>query len=242
MIDIIKYIIIMINSNIKIHTLSNRNMILIQNDCITDKIMEGYEPWITDLIMAHVKPGDICIDIGANCGYHTLTMGNAVGDNGMVFAFEPQRIIFQQLSGNIFLNQIFNVATFNTALGDKNDIVGISTKDFVNTKTNCGDTRIHLNMLESKECVERRRLDDMLPEIAKLDFMKIDAQGSELMILQGAKMLIDKWHPKIIIEIEWHQLAHFQITQEILLNYLRNDLGYSVVSLPQSSDYFCEHV
>ena len=63
------------------------------------------------------------IDIGANNGHFTVEFAQYVGDNGKVHSFEPQRIIFQQLCGNVFLNGLDNVYTYNVALGDK---VGIT--------------------------------------------------------------------------------------------------------------------
>src|SRR6185295_11683135 len=64
-----------------------------------------------------LKPGMTVIDAGANIGTHTLFFANTVGARGRVFAFEPQRVIYQMLCGNVALNVHGNVMTVQAALG-----------------------------------------------------------------------------------------------------------------------------
>ncbi|TFG83046.1 MAG: FkbM family methyltransferase, partial [Chromatiales bacterium] len=55
-------------------------------------------------------------DIGANIGTHTLALARLVGQQGLVFAFEPQRIVFQTLCANMALNSLDNVHCINSAV------------------------------------------------------------------------------------------------------------------------------
>ncbi|MBQ3853504.1 MAG: FkbM family methyltransferase, partial [Anaerovibrio sp.] len=56
-----------------------------------------------------VKPGNIVVEAGANIGSHTIHLAQLAGDNGQVWAFEPQRLVFQLLAGNMALNSLTNV-------------------------------------------------------------------------------------------------------------------------------------
>ena len=62
-----------------------------------------------DIFEQIVKPGYIVVEAGANIGAHTIHLAQLAGDNGQVWAFEPQRLVFQLLAGNIALNSLTNV-------------------------------------------------------------------------------------------------------------------------------------
>ena len=86
-----------------------RKYILFPNDnAVTSCLINGsiYEPYYFDFISDNLinLDGMEIIDIGANNGHFTIEFAQYVGDTGKVRSFEPQRIIFQQLCGNVFLN------------------------------------------------------------------------------------------------------------------------------------------
>ena len=71
------------------------------------------------------------LDVGANIGGFTLPIAKHVSSlNGKVYAFEPQRIVFQQFCANVFLNRLDNVHAYNIALGDKECEIEIPELDF----------------------------------------------------------------------------------------------------------------
>ena len=84
--------------------------------------MNGY--WakpLLDIALAFIKgtEGPFVIDIGANLGAFSVPIAQKIcPDGGLIFAYEPQRIIYYQLCGNIFLNRLQRVYAFNTALGE----------------------------------------------------------------------------------------------------------------------------
>lgn len=63
------------------------------------------------------KPGDMVFDVGANIGAHTVALAQHVGDAGFVYAFEPQRVVFQMLCANVALNGLTNVETIAAVVG-----------------------------------------------------------------------------------------------------------------------------
>ena len=65
-----------------------------------------------------VKPGHVVVEAGANIGAHTVHLAQLAGDKGQVWAFEPQRLVFQLLAGNVALNSLTNVRCLQKCLGD----------------------------------------------------------------------------------------------------------------------------
>ena len=111
-----------------------RKYILFPNDnAVTSCLINGsiYEPYYFDFISDNLisLDGMEIIDFGANNGHFTVEFAQYVGDNGKVHSFEPQRIIFQQLCGNVFLNGLDNVYTYNVALGDKVGVTAVAVSD-----------------------------------------------------------------------------------------------------------------
>jgi len=196
---------------------------------------EEYEPWFYKLVINILKPGDKCIDCGSNLGYHTVTMGNLVGPTGEILAIEPQRIIFQQATGNVFLNDLRNVTTFNVALGDKEDWVEMEPIDINALGVNMGANYVG----KGGERVRMTQLDSLVPDNKMIHFIKIDVQGCEIKLLDGAKKLLERCRPIMFVEVEHMWLEKHGSTGEDLLEKLRN-LNYTLHHIGfGSQDYLC---
>jgi FkbM family methyltransferase len=210
--------------------------IIFPNDAIAQHIKNNklWEPHFKVVISHLVKEGDTVIDCGANFGYNAVIMGKHIGPNGTLIAFEPQRIIHQQLNGNLILNNIYNAITIQCALGDGSiSTTNMRYVDYELPWVNIGDTSIG----EGGEEVEVHSLDSI--NISNVDFIKIDVQGYELLLLQGAKETISKFKPDLFIEIEPHQLVKFNTTPEQLINYIKS-LGYRMFRI--DNEYPCDHI
>lgn len=127
---------------------ANRKYILFPKDnAVSSSLIDGrtYEPYMFKFIsdnLIDLEDSEI-VDIGANNGHFTIEFAHYVGDNGRVYSFEPQRIIFQQLCGNVFLNGLDNVYCYNTAVGDMDGITTIETPNYFNDgDVNFGDVHI----------------------------------------------------------------------------------------------------
>ena len=142
------------------------------------------------------KSGDIVVEVGANIGTHTLALANLVGKNGKVFAFEPQRIVFQTLCANIALNSILNTYTYQLAVGSESGVVHIPDINYQNIGNFGG---VSVDSLANGEKVDLIKLDDFL-EIDSLKLIKIDVEGMEVEVLKGAKRLINTYTPMLYIE------------------------------------------
>lgn len=163
---------------------------LIQLNIILMK--EFYERETLEYMRQYIPQDAVILDIGANIGNHTVFYGKIM--NARVYAFEPQKDVFQTLNKNIILNSLDNVSAFNFGLGERNSKASLGrTLDH-----NCGGASI----VESNSGeLEIKTLDSLnIPE--KIDFMKIDVEGAELSVLKGALQKIKADRPIIIMEVE----------------------------------------
>lgn len=82
------------------------------------KVYGEYSEGEYEVFSQVVKPGDTVIEAGANLGAHTLGLAQLAGPNGRVYAFEPQRLMFQTLLGNAALNSLTNIYGVQKALSN----------------------------------------------------------------------------------------------------------------------------
>ena len=142
------------------------------------------------------KPNTIMIEVGANIGTHTMALAKLVGENGRVYAFEPQRIVFQTLCANMALNSITNVEAFQVAVSNEKGHIMIPDFDYAK-ENNFGG--IELDKFTQGRKVPKVKLDNFL-ELDRLDFMKIDVEGMEQSVIEGAVDMIEKFKPILYVE------------------------------------------
>jgi FkbM family methyltransferase len=141
-----------------------------------------------------LRPGDVALDIGANLGAHTLPFARLVGPGGAVFAFEPQRILFQILCGNVALNEIGNVRALPFALGRSAGSIKVPALDYAGIN-NFGGVSLGT---EHGENVTMITLDQL--GLAKVRLIKIDVEGMELDVLGGAGATLARCRPILYVE------------------------------------------
>lgn len=217
------------------------DFIVLENDSLGRALIKDkeYEPHFLQTVRKIVGTGDLVIDCGSNLGYHTVTLAGLVGSGGKVIAFEPQRYVFQQLCGNVFLNDLQNVITYNMAVGDMVKIINIANIDYDLELINTGATRVG----EGNGNVRMTTLDRVLEEIGlrntPVKFIKADIQGCEALMLDGAVSLIERYKPFMFIEIEEHYLVHFNMDGDRLRKKVI-DMGYIMVQIMNS--YPTDHI
>ena len=166
-----------------------------KNDKVVSRTIahnKEWEPEETKFLKSVIKKGSIVVDIGAHIGYYTLLFSKWVGPKGKVFSFEPDTNNFKLLSKNILANQSKNVRAYNKAISNQDD----TTFLYLNSE-NTGDNRIldfyadDLDSSRKKIKVECARLDSVFPSEQRINVVKIDVQGSEMMVLQGMDKFFD---------------------------------------------------
>jgi FkbM family methyltransferase len=164
-----------------------------------------YEHYIFDYIREKIDiKGKNIIDIGANFGFHTLEFAELV-EHGHVFSFEPQKLVYYQLCGNVILNGFDNVTTYNTALSDEVNVLKMENLQYHSeVDINIGNAHLDACYDNGYNLVNVNTLDSY--NFENVSILKIDVQGYEPRVLDGAKETINKNKPTIFIEVEEPQL------------------------------------
>ena len=132
----------------------------------------------------YLRPGDVVIDVGANVGLTTLAAARAVGDSGRVIAIEPHPRIFRYLRENVALNRAANVSLHNFALGNAEGTLLLSDMS--------ADDHNFIAPGAGRLQVPVRRLDQLPIDSPRIDLLKIDVEGYENYVLQGAAATLQK--------------------------------------------------
>ena len=155
-------------------------------------LMKSWEPQSISYLFEHVQNGDIAVDVGACLGLYTVIFSRLVGTKGHVFAFEPDPYMFRLLRANIKALELKNVSAVAMALADTN-----SVSDFYVTDGGMSSLE-PMAGLRSIVQVSVKTLDSL--GIPRVDWMKIDTEGTEHLVLAGAKQLIERCGPRMLIE------------------------------------------
>ncbi len=200
-------------------------MFLDKQDSLWLSINGVYEKFETELVKQKIKKGDIVLDVGANIGYYTLIFAKLVGDTGKVFAFEPDPTNFQILKKNIALNGYKNVELIQKALSDKNQKVTL----ILNKQNTAG------NYLSSKHQTSKNSIqidaittDDYFKNFKqKIDFIKIDVEGAETMVLKGmSNSLSNNKNLKLMVEYNSDAIMNMGLEPKSYLELLvKNDFS-----------------
>ena len=177
-----------------------------------------YERRETEIVKKLIKEGDVAFDIGANFGWYTTLFATLVGKTGSVHSFEPVPSIFDQLKRNIEINHLNdNVILNNFALGSEE-----------------GQTTLHLfkGLPSGHASISDLGRDDYVQYqipimtldkyifdkgISKVDFIKCDVEGAEMMVIKGGTQLFSSNNPPII-------LIEMNIATSNLFGYKQEDL------------------
>jgi FkbM family methyltransferase len=156
------------------------------------------DPEIDQFIQHRIGAGAVFVDAGANIGGYTIPVSDQVGSAGRVIAFEAHPVTYAHLARNIVLNRLGNVVALNNALGSKPGWVEIEYDE-----SNPGETHVAADAKPTGTLVELVTLDDTVTRlgITRVDYLKIDVEGYELQVLQGARGIIDR-SPGIIVQTE----------------------------------------
>jgi FkbM family methyltransferase len=155
-----------------------------------------YEPAVQKSFAALLHPGMVAADIGAHMGFDTLHLAILVGTSGVVHAFEPDPANGRRLRRNCELNSLHQVICHATAVSDRKGIVSFSAS---------GTTTSHI--AEETEAgsitVPTITLDEAMSHFANrpLNLVKLDVEGSEFKVLQGATHILREIRPSWLIEI-----------------------------------------
>lgn len=175
-------------------------------------------------------PNPVIFDVGANIGTLTIPLAQA-NRQGTIYSFEPQKQVFYMLCGNLALNNLDNVKAYNIGLGKEQGILNIPNIDYY-SPASFGSVELTGKQLEdfgqvldystSMDKVQQQTIDGFIQEqeIQNLTILKIDVEGMEFDVLEGAKNTIERFKP--IMLVEW-----WKCDKNKLGNHLES-LGYEL--------------
>ena len=168
-----------------------------RHDSIIGRALSLYGEFAEDenvLMSRLIEAGDVVVDVGANIGTVTLCLAATVGTGGLVYAFEPQREIFHYFCGNVVLNRHRNVMCINSAVGAADGTIEIPPIDY-GQPANFGAVSL---VGQGPGETEVQTIDGLSLEKCRL--IKIDVEGMEFEVLQGAEKTIDRCQPFVYAE------------------------------------------
>ncbi len=195
-----------------------------------------HEKGTTELFAKKVKEGDTFVDMGANMGYFTLLGATLVGKKGKVYAFEPEPRSYSQLVRNIEINGYGNVVAVNKAISDKTGktVLFLCPYDTGHHTLNQfeGITSYKATDIKKSIEVETIRPDDYFGG-KKVDAIKIDIEGAEMLGLMGMENLI-KGNPNLKMFIEFFPMLIEKMgdSPEEFINKLFG-YGFDIYIIPQ---------
>ena len=151
----------------------------------------SYEQGETSRLLRHLRPGMTFVDVGANVGYYTALASSMVGA-GRVIAYEPNPCAYQRLTEWAGANHATNITPVCAALGSEEGTITSYFEDAYTGTTSLvpalagrtgNETVVHVRTLDS----EAERLG-----IRHIDVMKIDVEGYEPLVFQGASQLLEE--------------------------------------------------
>ncbi|MBI4063356.1 MAG: FkbM family methyltransferase [Elusimicrobia bacterium] len=187
-----------------------------------------YEPEETNLMRQFLEKDSVVVDIGANVGWHSIMLSREV-PQGKVLAFEPIPLIFEYLKKNLALNNAGNVETYNYGFSDEQERL----RFYFDPKLSAGTSARDMDQERQNVLIEAevKRMDDTIAHLTpKIDFIKCDVEGAELLVLKGAIETIKKNRPALFLEMlrKWSAKYNYHPNDIIAL---MAGLGYECFSI-----------
>jgi FkbM family methyltransferase len=186
-----------------------------------------YESSVHQFLERNVQPNSVVVDVGANIGLHTLTLSRLVGAGGAVIAIEPQPHVRAKLQQTLDVNKVTNVELHAVAVGNTEGAITLGWDD--DFETNQGGASLY-------SAGNAGRVEVPLTTVAKIvgvqtvALIKIDVEGHEFSVLQGAESVIIRDRPLLLFEYSpaWSQVAG--TTLDMLKAFFKN-LNYQLNAL-----------
>jgi len=140
----------------------------------------------------YLKPGMTFVDVGANIGSHTIHGARLVAPTGKVFAFEADPETFELLENNVTLNRVENARLYSHCVADQEGTVtfNISANSARNSLLRKGT---------SQRTLLASTLDRLLPPETQVNLLKIDVEGADYLVLDGARRIFETRPPSIVV-------------------------------------------
>lgn len=191
-------------------------------DCLSTFVFLEQEDWFEDearFIRRVAAPGVRMIDIGANLGFYTLATAAAAGGDAYIVAIEPTPDVAALLRLSVQANGFAGVRVLELAVGDRNMRVALDRP--------MGSEHNSIGAEVGSGGVALRRLDDLVEELdmRSCDIVKIDVEGAEARVIDGASVFFETADPLIMFEVRDRTGISFEAAERL------KALGYAIYEL-----------
>ena len=214
------------------------------DDNYLNHIKDGFEPDMVKLFETLIDDSEVTLDIGANIGCTAILFSNF---SRYVYAFEPSPTTFKFLEKNVLNSEKKNISLQNIALGKENTD---STITFSPSNRSGGfiSNKIQASSGHQVEKIKIKKLDGLIDSLGinKVDFVKIDVEGFEKDVIDGAKETLQLHKPLLVLELNHWCLNAFQrISIPDFFDFLRSNFpillavdGSTYMDLHNESDSY----
>ena len=217
----------------------------------------AFDADLHEYIEAHVKPGMICFDVGANIGIVTVHLARKAGLSGQVHAFEPVPGVRERLAQHVQRNRVDAVVRIHpVALSNQTGTASIAIAD--SEASNQGQASlVNRSNPELKKTIDVPTItvDEFVARngIGRIDVMKIDIQGAEIFLLDGGRKVFGEMGPDLLMEVSPEDLACMGKNSRDLLSMVEG-YGYRLYELKGATpgrrlaaadvapDYYCDNI
>ena len=182
----------------------------------------SYEIHETRWLLGVARPEWTMLDVGANFGYYSLRVSQVTGGRARVHAFEPELGMFTRLEGHARANGFTHLTPHRLALsasdGELELVAPSASNEGVGHLRTAGD-----GGSASLQRIPSLRMDSFAARegLTRVDFIKIDVEGAEGLVLAGAAETLARFRPTLMVEINPEALRGFGVTAAALLDTLR---------------------
>jgi len=186
-----------------------------------------WEPEVWQAIARGLPVGGVMLDVGAYIGYDSLKASVRVGPAGRVVAFEPNPITLPILTANVTESGASNVIVQPIACTDSEQTLTFFDATPGGNSGSSSLSQKNAGPVARQYTVRGRPIDDVMAELGltRVDVIKIDVEGAELMVLRGAAQTIRRFHPKLVVEVVERQLESMGTSVEEVTSFI-GSLGY----------------
>jgi FkbM family methyltransferase len=189
-----------------------------------------YELELTRFIEETVRPGWVMVDVGANIGTFSLL---AASMGATCHAFEASPDNCSALRRNIALNRFTGITVYEGAISDHCGEATFYLYEETGAQKMCGQNALFRRGAGREIRVPMETLDSALTGLSQIDFIKVDVEGADFLVLRGAREILEKFHPVVVVEAMEHLVAKLGGSVAEILDIFWGH-GYEVHSLTRS--------
>lgn len=195
-------------------------------------LLSGHEKQGLDFIKKVIKPRWTVYDIGANLGLYSILLSQLVGKDGQVFSIEANPLCVYFLRSNLNVNRVTNCTVLPLAVGKSSTLINFTINYGNNNLGVINTSPFYSTKVGHELLVNCVRFDDLKDSygLPSPQFIKIDAEGAEVSILEGMTQCLKQLHPQLLIEVHGKEIA-----AEVVHILTRFDYSFQLLSDRQNT-------